>query len=287
VRPGDLLGERFEIGELAGRGGMGDVFRAWDRRDRRLVAVKCARVRASREDLKRFEQEVRVLRDLRHDAIVAYVDDGVLDGGRPWLAMEWVEGEDLRTTLSRGPLAIPEALSLAIRVADALGAAHAAGIVHRDVKPANLLLVGGDPTAVKVVDFGVARLVDSLGESSFSVTGDVVGTPAYMAPEQARGERDVDARADVFALGCVLYACLVGQPPFAGAHPIAILAKVLLAEAPRLRTSLPGIAPELDALVARALAKERDERPHDGAAMARALPKLARVLPKLAHRQQR
>ncbi|WP_437642574.1 protein kinase domain-containing protein [Sorangium sp. So ce854] len=200
---------------------------------------------------------------------------------------------------------------MARRVAEALGAAHARGIVHRDVKPANLFLVHGRPDQVKVLDFGVVRLQSAYfgatrpGPSSAAAgpggttpelvtrtlrpagtivgtlrpAGTIVGTPGYMAPEQARGEASVDARADVFALGLVLYRCLTGRPAFAAEHPIALLVKLVFEEPPRISELRPDLPPALDALVRRMIAKDREARPADGEAAALALAALEHVGP--------
>ena len=183
-----------------------------------------------------------------------YVAHGTERRGGAWLAIEWLDGHDLAARLVRGPLGIAEAVAVVRRAASALGAAHAHGIVHRDIKPSNLFLEDGDLERVKVLDFGVARL-DNSSEGEKTRTGTTLGTPAYMAPEQARGERDVDARVDVFALGCVLFECLAGRPVFAAEHVMGILAKVLLEEAPRINELKHDVPKALDDLVARMLSK--------------------------------
>jgi tetratricopeptide (TPR) repeat protein len=249
---------------------MGEVFRARDRASGEAVAVKILLESRSGED-RRFAREAAVLSELRHPGIVRYVAHGATDTGEPYLAMEWLEGEDLACRLARGALAVDETITLLTRVAEALAAAHARGVVHRDLKPSNLFLVGREIGQVKVLDFGIARRG---GATPITKTGAVVGTPGYMAPEQVRSGGDVDARADVFALGCVLFECLTGTPLFTGEHFMAILAKILFREAPRLREQAPDIPPALDVLCARMLAKERDERPRDGAAVADALAAL-------------
>jgi eukaryotic-like serine/threonine-protein kinase len=253
---------------------MGEVFRARDRVSGEAVAVKVLLESRSGED-RRFTREAAVLSELRHPGIVRYVAHGVTDAGEPYLAMEWLEGEDLSCRLGRRALMMDETLTLLTRVAGALAAAHARGVVHRDLKPSNLFLVGRDIGQVKVLDFGIARRG---GATPITKTGAVVGTPGYMAPEQVRSGGDVDARADVFALGCVLFECLTGTPLFTGEHLMAILAKILFQEAPRLCEQAPDIPPALDALCARMLAKERDERPCDGAAVADALGTLDTVV---------
>src|SRR5262249_20762656 len=156
-----------------------------------------------------------------HPSIVRYVSHGVTDEGRQFLAMEWLEGEDLADRLQRGPLDPADAVTLGRRAAEALAIAHARGVVHRDVKPSNLFLVAGDVARVKVLDFGIARIPS--GAQAPTRTGNRVGTPRYMSPEQVRGVRGVDARADVFALGCVLFACLTGRAAFTGTDELAVL----------------------------------------------------------------
>ena len=263
---GDLVGGRFEIGAVVREGGMGLVFRAFDRETGRRCALKTL-IEASKTYVERFEREAELLASLRHPAVVSYVAHG-FHAKEPYLVMDWLDGEELGDRLARGPLAIGDAREVAARIADALGAAHVLGIVHRDVKPSNIVLVSGDVTRATLIDFGVARA--DVGPRR-TRTGLVLGTPGYMAPEQARASRDVDARADVYALGCVLFECLTGKPPFAGEHPVAVLAKVLLDEAPRLASVAPAIPPDLDALVARMLAKDPSRRPESGDAVARAL----------------
>src|SRR5262249_18119266 len=176
-----------------------------------------------------------------------------------------------RTRLARGPLAMGDAVALTARVATALGAAHARGIVHRDLKPSNLFLPGGHIDQVKVLDFGIAHRE---GRTQLTQTGAMIGTPGYMAPEQARSNAPIGARADVFALGCVLFQCLTGTPPFDAASTAAILGKILFSEAPRVSTLWPEVPEDLDALLATMLAKDPALRPSDGANLAAALAAL-------------
>ncbi len=272
MQGGDVVGDRFVIEALAGSGGMGEVYRARDRQTDDVVALKVVGDAASDT---RFEQEARVLAELDHPAIVRYVAHGRTTESRPWLAMEWLDGEDLRTTLDRGRLSIDQARTLARRVAEALAIAHTRGIVHRDIKPGNLFLPAGDVSRLKVLDFGIARtgLARALDSTVMPITrtGMVVGTVGYMSPEQARGGGSVDARTDVFALGCVLFESLTGRPAFSGANAVAVLAKVLLEDAPRTRHFEPSVPPAFDELVARMLAKDPTLRPRDAGAVLRAL----------------
>ncbi|HVK65476.1 MAG TPA: protein kinase [Polyangium sp.] len=274
MRPGDIIGERFRVERLAGVGGMGEVYRAEDLQTGHVVAVKLLRA-SERSNRERLAQEARVLETLGHPHIVRYVDHGVAPTGAPWLAMEWLEGESLAARLSRQGLRLEECITLAARVADALATAHARGVVHRDIKPSNLFLERGEIERVKVLDFGVAR---DRGRGRLTLTGTIVGTPGYMAPEQARADKaGVDARADVFSLGAVLFECLTGEPAFDGEHAFAILASLLLAEAPRVRALRPDVPAALDDLVASMLSKDVASRPSDAGAALRALLALGPV----------
>ncbi len=249
-------GGRFELEAEAGTGGMGHVYRARDQRTGERVAIKVLHA-TEPGSIERFLRESALLRTIVHPGIVRLVDEGREPNGEAWLAMEWLDGEDLSHRLKRGPLGVPDTIVLARRLADALAAAHAAGIVHRDVKPANVFLPGGSVADAKLLDFGVA--VRGL-TSRVTRTGMLIGTPGYMAPEQARGDRVVDARADLFSLGAVIFEALVGRPAFEGAHVVAVLARILLEDAPRVREGLPDAPRWLDSLVAKLLTKEPELR---------------------------
>ena len=190
LEPGSLIAERFEVEALAAAGGMASVYRCRDRVEGGSAALK-VQPAAQPLDLRRFEREAQLLSELRHPGIVRYVAHGLLAGDL-WIAMEWLEGEPLESRLSRGPLSIAEAVRLAARIAEVLAPIHARGVVHRDLKPSNLFLPGGDLAAVKLIDFGIAGLRRG---QAITLSGAILGTPGYMAPEQARGEPDVDARA--------------------------------------------------------------------------------------------
>jgi serine/threonine protein kinase len=253
---GEIVADRFEIERLAGRGGMGTVHRARDRKTGATIALKIVEgVHANA----RFEREASLLARLSDPGIVKYVAHGQLAPARMYLAMEWLEGTALDEVLAREPLALRDAVAVVARIARALAASHALGVVHRDVKPANIVLRGGRPDDAVLVDFGIARLADA--SRAMTATGAVIGTPAYMAPEQVRGARELDARVDVFALGCVLFECLAGRPPFAGHDVVAVLAKILLEPAPRLSTLRREVPAALDDLVANMLQKQPEARP--------------------------
>ncbi|WP_437721977.1 protein kinase domain-containing protein [Sorangium sp. So ce861] len=270
MQSGDIVEDRFVVEQLAGHGGMGAVFRARDRASQGPVAIKVLRGRAD-SDVARFLRETRILREIDHPRIVRYVAHGALPSGEPYLAMEWLEGEDLAVWLTRERPSYEESLDLGIAVAEALGVLHDRGIVHRDLKPSNIFLVGGRFDGVKLLDFGLARAESSTRKTA---TGTLLGTVSYMAPEQARGVSDLDARADVFALGCVLFELLTGAPPFAGIQAMSVLTKILFEPAPRLADRRRTMPPELDELLARMLAKLPDDRPRNGHAAAEALLEL-------------
>ncbi len=253
---------RYELAEVIGRGGMGRVYHATDRVLGRAVAVKMLPGVLADQDptsVARFEREARAAAALSHPAVVAVYDAGADETSR-FIVMELIAGRSLEAILrDEGPLDPDRASGIAAQVADALAAAHAAGIVHRDVKPANVM-VAPDGSA-KVLDFGIARAMDS---TTLTETASVVGTAAYMSPEQALG-KPADERSDIYSLGCVLYALLTGNPPFTGDGAAAILNQHanVVPRPPRIAES--RVSPELDALVMRMLAKSPDERPQTAA----------------------
>jgi tetratricopeptide (TPR) repeat protein len=274
LESGDLVDARFEVEFCAGVGGMGRVYRCRDATTGRSVALKvmAALGAANRE---RFAREVRLLSALRHPGIVRYVAHGILSDGEPFLVMEWIDGDALGGRVCGEPLSVREAITLARRLCDAVGEAHERGIVHRDLKPANIILEGGKLESPKVLDFGLARTIDTT--HAITRTGGIVGTPAYMAPEQARRTEELDTRVDVFALGCVLYECLAGYAAFRGPSVVAVLCKVLLEEPPWLSDVRKDVPLELSQLVARMLAKTPGERPQDARAVREALDGLNTV----------
>jgi eukaryotic-like serine/threonine-protein kinase len=272
LESGDLVDARFEVEFCAGVGGMGRVYRCRDATSGRSVALKVmAAVGAANRE--RFAREVRLLSELKHPGIVRYVAHGVLSDGEPYLVMEWVDGEALSGRICGEPLSVREAIALARRLCDAVGEAHARGIVHRDLKPANIILEGEKLEAPKVLDFGLARSIDTT--HAITRTGGIVGTPAYMAPEQAKRTEELDARVDVFALGCVLFECLAGYAAFRGPSVVAVLCKVLLEEPPWLTDVRKDVPEPLAELVASMLAKNPADRPQDARAVREALDGLS------------
>jgi serine/threonine-protein kinase len=256
-------GDRYAIGRELGRGSVATVYLARDRKHDRDVAVKVLKPEiAAGSDRRRFEREIGILARLHHPHILQLYDSGVLalSDGRSGLfyVMPYVEGETLRLRLEReGQLPIAEAVHLAREVADALAYAHGRGIIHRDVRPENILLESGHAL---VADFGIARALEASGGDQVSTFGVVLGHPAYMSPEQARGVPELDPRSDIYSLGCVLYEMLVGQPPFTGATRAAVLARQMSDAAPPLRTVRSEVPLALERVVLQALAKRPGDR---------------------------
>ena len=251
-----VVAGRFQL--LAQRAwGMGTVYCARDLATGATVAVRILTGREVRE-AQRFDQEGTILAGLVHPAIVRYIAHGIADSGARYIAMEWLDGEDLASRLEHEHPTIAETVTLARRTAEALAYAHRRGVVHRDIKPGNLFLPGGAIDRLKVLDFGIARLTSGAGR--LTRTGEVIGTPGYMAPELVRGERDITPRADVFALGCVMFECLTGRAVFEAEAPTALLAKILLVEAPRVRELAPHVPASVDECVGRMLAKNPEDR---------------------------
>jgi serine/threonine protein kinase len=264
MRPGTIVASRFEIISRARKGGEGQIFLGRDRATGAQVAVKLLHEEAF--SAPRFDREVELLTNLSHPGLVQYIAHGVL-GRRRFLVMEWVEGKTLSQILAHG-LTLRESVSVAWRIADVLAAVHARGIVHRDIKPSNIMFLGGTLEHVKLLDFGIARPV---GPSSMTRTGVVIGTPGFMSPEQARGAWDVDARADVFSLGCVLYTCLCGRPPFASSRMLANLTAILFLDPVPVSVQCPEAPDALIDLLDRMLAKKSSRRPADAGAVAEEL----------------
>ena len=252
------LAGRYELDEVIGRGGMSTVYRATDAVLDRIVAVKVLSAALAEGDpvwVARFKREARAAASLTHPGVATVYDTGVEDGTR-FIVMECVPGNSLATILhTEAPLDPARAARIGAQVADALSAAHAAGIVHRDIKPGNVM-VAPDGT-VKVLDFGIARSIDA---TALTQTVSILGTAAYMAPEQASGQ-PADARSDIYSLGCVLYAILSGSPPFTGDLAAAVLHQHVNSAPRPLGDVVPSVPPALAGLVDRMLAKSPLDRP--------------------------
>ena len=260
---GTVLAERYRIHDLVGRGGMGAVYRAEHLALGSPVAVKVLRAShgAHADMVRRFQREAVAASQIRHPGIVEVTDFGRTPDGRFYLAMELVEGETLARRLARlGPFIPAEAMSLVRELARALAAAHARGIYHRDIKPENVLLAPDG--SAKLADFGIARLTEGPRDARETAAGLIFGTPQYMSPEQAAGQRQ-DGRCDVYALGVLLFELLTGAPPYLGASATHVLAAHLLSPVPRLPAHGPhGPIPQaLADLVGRMMAKAASERP--------------------------
>jgi eukaryotic-like serine/threonine-protein kinase len=256
-QPGDLIADRYELEELVGTGGMSSVFRARDRQLEREVAIKILHQHYAEdpEYLERFRREARTVATLSHPNIVTVIDRGD-DDGRQYIVFEHVEGENLKELVVRsGRLPVRQALELALAVADGLAFAHDHGLVHRDVKPQNVLL--SNEGEVKVTDFGIARSLHV--EHGVTQTGTVIGTGEYLAPEQASG-KTVSPATDVYSLGVVLWELLAGEVPFVGENFVAVALRHVNEPPPHLRERRPDVSPRLDAAVDRALAKDPEHR---------------------------
>jgi len=263
------LSDRYELGEILGFGGMSEVHLARDLRLHRDVAVKVLRADLARDPsfYLRFRREAQNAAALNHPAIVAVYDTGEAEtatGPLPYIVMEYVDGVTLRDIVhTDGPMPPRRAIEIIADACQALNFSHQHGIIHRDVKPANIMI--SKTGAVKVMDFGIARALAD-GGNSVTQTAAVIGTAQYLSPEQARGE-PVDARSDVYSLGCVLYEILTGEPPFVGDSPVAVAYQHVREDPTPPSVKHPGISPELDAVVLKALAKNPDNRYQSAAEM--------------------
>jgi len=262
------LADRYRLGRELGHGGMATVYLAHDLRHDRSVALKVLLPEiATALGPERFQREIKLAARLQHPHILTVYDSGEA-AGQLWFTMPYVEGESLRGRIFREKqLPVDEALRIAREVAEALDYAHHHGVIHRDVKPENILLTGSHAL---VADFGIARALGG-SEQPLTATGVAIGTPAYMSPEQASGTRDLDARTDVYSLGCVLFEMLAGEPPYTGPTAQAIIARALT-ETPRpIRPMRRGVPEALDAVIAKAMVATPADRYASAAEFARAL----------------
>jgi len=271
MQPGDYIDDRFWVETRIGAGGMGVVFRGIDEQTGERVAIKIV-LDQKASDLTRARREAMAVALLEHPGIVRHVANGLTPDGELYLVMEWIDGITLAERIERVGLSLQEAVAVMRQVAAALAVAHDAGIVHRDVKPSNVVLQGGDVNRVKLIDFGVARFATVA--MSLTLTGMAMGTPGYMAPEQARGNRELTPATDVFGLAALFYECATGRSAFSGAHQAAVMVKVLFSEPPPFAERCPEAPPGLVHLLERMLAKEAPLRPADGAAVVAELDKI-------------
>jgi len=271
------LADHYTVERELGRGGMATVYLAHDLKHDRSVALKVLHSEiAATLGPDRFQREIKLAARLQHPHILTVLDSGE-GAGQLWYTMPFVEGESLRDRLNRDrQLALEDALQITREVADALGYAHDHGIIHRDIKPENILLSQGHAL---VADFGVARALQSAGAEKLTETGMAVGTPAYMSPEQASAERDLDARTDIYSLGCVVYEMLTGEPPYTGPSAQAVIAKRFSEPVPHIRTVRESVPEEIEQAVMKALAKTPADRYANAAEFAAALRRVGAVRP--------
>ncbi|WP_234371203.1 Stk1 family PASTA domain-containing Ser/Thr kinase [Streptomyces sp. XY431] len=278
---GTLLDGRYRVERRIAAGGMSTVYRGTDTRLDRVVALKVMHPSLAGDAAftARFIREAKAVARLAHPNVVNVFDQGA-DGGHVFLAMEYVPGRTLRDLLNdRGALSIRAALDILEPVLAALGAAHRAGLVHRDVKPENVLIT--DDGLVKVADFGLVRVLnaaDGAASSSTSTTDTVLGTVSYLAPEQIHPGAETDRRVDVYAAGILLYEMLTGSRPHTGENPVQVMYRHLHEDVPPPSATVPGVVPELDAIVAGACARDRDLRPYDAVELLAALQRVRRGL---------
>ncbi|MEP7120452.1 MAG: serine/threonine-protein kinase [Byssovorax sp.] len=262
MTPGASIAGKYRLLRPLGKGSMGEVWAAVHTEMRREVALKL--IYGDNPDLAvRLKREAQACGRLEHPNVVRIYDIGETDDGDPFLIMQLLTGETLADRLVRRRRLPPvEALWIALDIARALRAAHAADIVHRDLKPANIYLHRGLDTEgeeVKVLDFGVSKIL-SVGDMAFTVTGALVGSPAYMSPEQARASKDIDPRADIWSLGVLLFEMLAGRRPFPSASPMGVIAEILAEPIPSLSAFVPGIDPRIEDAVNRCMTRDVDQR---------------------------
>ncbi len=277
---GTLIADRFKVIARLGAGGMGTVYEAEHVYIKKRVALKLLKpeITASADAVARFQREALSASTIGHENIVAIDDFGRLPDGQVYLTMEFLDGEPLNEVLEREPLGVPAILEIAIQTCHGLAAAHAKGIIHRDMKPENIFLVDGG-SKVKILDFGIAKVVRADSDTNLTKTGAVFGTPNYMAPEQALG-RPIDHRVDVYSMGIIIYQMATGRLPFQAESFVAILTQHVTEPPPPPRAVAPTreIPAELEALILKAVAKEPAERYQDMGELVAALLELRRHL---------
>ncbi|HEX2673509.1 MAG TPA: serine/threonine-protein kinase [Polyangiaceae bacterium] len=284
-RVGQVIADKYRVVRLLGRGGMGEVYEARHVVVGRRFALKFLHqhLARGRDSLSRFLREAQAAGALDSEHVAAVLDFDTSADGSPFLVMEYLAGESLATLLKReGPLPVPRATAILLQVCSGLEVAHRAGIVHRDLKPDNLFVTrqANGAELIKILDFGIAKLTEPSSDGAITSSGAILGTPFYMAPEQARGEKAVDFRADIYALGVMAYELLSGKKPHPGDGYNAILAHILTQPVTPLATLRPGLDPSLVAVIERALASESTRRQSSIAELGKELSRYAgRALP--------
>ena len=275
-----VIDGKYNVRGTIGSGGMGVVLEAEHTGLSRIVAIKILHPHLAGDEVqtKRFMREARTAGMTGHRNVCTVFDAGFLEDGRPYLVMERLYGQSLANRITDGrPISTDVAVEITCQALSALGAVHRAGVVHRDVKPDNVFLVEQPERPgevyVKVLDFGTSKPMSG-PERDLTGTGIAIGTAYYMSPEQARGERDLDGRVDVYACGVMLYEMLSGQRPFVGSSEHGVLLKILAGSTIPLRTAAPNVSPELEAIVAKAMAREREDRYQSTEELAEALDTL-------------
>lgn len=279
---GTRVADRYVLGRSVGRGGMATVYLADDTLLNRPVALKMLRHELAHSvAMDRFTREIGVISHLRHAHIVPLHDSGIHEG-LPFYVMAYIEGESLHERLKRVHILAPaDVARIGAEVAEALAYAHREGVLHRDITPGNILLADGN---AYLADFGIARVFQDTGRARTTASGFVLGTPAYMSPEQASGELDYDGRSDIYSLGCVLYEACAGAPPFRGPTPQAVIAARFGSPPPPLDGVRKGVPPMLANAIARAMALVPDDRFTDATELAAAL-RTAVPAASVAHRR--
>jgi tRNA A-37 threonylcarbamoyl transferase component Bud32 len=264
LKPGDVIADRYRVVESIGRGAMGTVYRAEHVQISKVMAIKLLHreLQQNPENVMRFHREAESASRLNHPNTVHVFDFGRTKSGSLYIVMEYVDGDDLAKVLDKdGPMPFGRVAYLCAQIAGSVEDAHAAGIVHRDLKPENIVVTEGrDGETAKVLDFGLAKLFEGTVEAQVTSSGTIVGTPYYMSPEQIQGQ-ELDGRSDVYAIGAIMYECIVGKPPFEAPNPVGVLSKHLSEEPPRPSARSPLSVPtEADEIILRCLEKDPDRR---------------------------
>jgi serine/threonine protein kinase len=281
VAIGELVANKYRVERVLGRGGMGVVVAAMHEQLAQRVAIKMLlpEAKASPQALARFAREARTAATIRGEHVARVLDVGELEGGAPYIVMEYLDGRDLAQTLAeRGTLGCEEAVAFVLQACEAIAEAHAAGIIHRDLKPSNLFVSRGPDGSplVKVLDFGISkRLLCSDSDGLLTTTSSFIGSPLYSPPEQLVRSHDVDARSDIWSLGTILFEALAGRPPFVGDSVMHVASKIFNEDPPSLLELRPELPADLNAVVMRCLRRRPDERYPDVRALARALAPFA------------